>query len=172
MGSVEGRGKREGMAGQSPRANSPPGRKPTDKVRQLRRRLWTAAKRSPERRFHALYDRIFRSDVLREAWKRVKRNKGAAGVDRQSLLQVESLGVEGFLEAIQSELRAGTYRPRAVLRRYIPKADGRKRPLGIPTIRDRVVQGVCFDPWQRCPCVRFVPGRLYSNLLQGIPQGD
>ena len=128
------------MAGRSTRANSPHGRKPTDKVRQLQRRLWTAAKRSPERRFHALYDRIFRSDVLREAWKRVKRNKGAAGVDRQSLLQVERLGVEGFLEAIQSELREGTYRPRAVLRRYIPKADGRKRPLGIPTIRDRVVQ--------------------------------
>jgi len=111
-----------------------------DKVRQLQRRLWAAAKRSPERRFHALYDRIFRSDVLREAWKRVKRNKGAAGVDRQSIAEVERLGVEGFLEAIQSELREGTYRPRAVLRRYIPKADGRKRPLGIPTIRDRVVQ--------------------------------
>ena len=111
-----------------------------DKVRQLQRRLWAAAKRSPERRFHALYDRIFRSDVLREAWKRVKRNKGAAGVDRQSIAEVERLGVEGFLEAIQSELREGTYRPRAVLRRYIPKADGRERPLGIPTIRDRVVQ--------------------------------
>jgi group II intron reverse transcriptase/maturase len=128
------------MAGQSPRVNSPHGRKPTDKVRQLQRRLWVAAKRSPERRFHALYDRIFRSDVLREAWKRVKRNKGAAGVDRQSISEVERLGVEGFLEALEAELREGTYRPRAVLRRYIPKADGRERPLGIPTIRDRVVQ--------------------------------
>jgi len=87
-----------------------------------------------------LYDRIFRGDVLREAWKRVKRNKGAAGVDRQSLAEVERLGVEAFLEGIQSELREGVYRPKAVLRRYIPKADGRKRPLGIPTIRDRVVQ--------------------------------
>jgi len=87
-----------------------------------------------------LYDRVFRSDILREAWKRVKRNKGAAGVDRQSISEVERLGVDDFLEAIQSELREGTYRPRAVLRRYIPKADGRKRPLGIPTIRDRVVQ--------------------------------
>jgi len=87
-----------------------------------------------------LYDRIFRSDVLREAWKRVKRNKGAAGVDRQSIAEVERLGVEGFLEALQSELCEGRYRPRAVLRRYIPKADGRERPLGIPTIRDRVVQ--------------------------------
>ena len=140
MDSVEGRGKREGMVGRSSRSNSPRERKPTDKVRQLQRRLWAAAKRSPERRFHALYDRVFRSDILREAWKRVKRNKGAAGVDRQSISEVERLGVDDFLEAIQSELREGTYRPRAVLRRYIPKADGRKRPLGIPTIRDRVVQ--------------------------------
>jgi group II intron reverse transcriptase/maturase len=87
-----------------------------------------------------LYDRICRSDVLREAWERVKRNRGAAGVDRQTLAEVEEFGVELFLEELQTELRAGEYRPRAVLRRYIPKADGRKRPLGIPTVRDRVVQ--------------------------------
>jgi len=133
-------GKREGMAGQEIRSNHPRRREPVDKVRQLRRRLWAAAKRSPERRFHALYDRICRSDVLREAWRRVKRNRGAAGVDRQALDEVEELGVERFLEELQAELRAGKYRPRAVLRRYIPKADGRKRPLGIPTVRDRVVQ--------------------------------
>jgi group II intron reverse transcriptase/maturase len=70
----------------------------------------------------------------------VKRNRGAAGVDQQTLVEVEELGVELFLEELQAELRAGEYRPRAVLRRYIPKADGRKRPLGIPTVRDRVVQ--------------------------------
>ncbi len=111
-----------------------------DKVRQLQRRLWAAAKRSPERRFHALYDRICRSDVLREAWRWVKRNRGAAGVDQQTLAEVEQIGVESFLAELQAELRAGEYRPRAVLRRYIPKADGKKRPLGIPTVRDRVVQ--------------------------------
>ena len=140
MGSVGRRDKREGMAGRSIRSNSPHGRRPADKVRELRRRLWGAAKRSPERRFHALYDRISRRDVLEEAWKRVRRNKGAAGVDRQSLSAVEAAGVGRFLEGIQSELRAGAYRPKAVLRRYIPKADGRTRPLGIPTVRDRVVQ--------------------------------
>ena len=136
---VDGAGKREGMTGKTG-SNSPGGRKPVDKVRQLQRRLWAAAKRQPGRRFHALYDRIWRSDVLREAWKRVRRNKGAAGVDALTLVDIEALGVDSFLEGIGDELREGTYRPSAVLRRYIPKADGKRRPLGIPTVRDRVVQ--------------------------------
>ncbi|MCY1004251.1 group II intron reverse transcriptase/maturase [Nannocystis pusilla] len=120
--------------------NNPTRRRPRDKVRELRRRLWAAAKRHPGRRFHALYDRIFRRDVLREAWRRVKRNRGSAGVDRQTLAEVEEYGVDRFLEEIADELKGGTYRPSAVMRRYIPKADGKKRPLGIPTVRDRVVQ--------------------------------
>ena len=132
-------GKREGMAGRSG-PKSPRGLESADKVRQLRRRLCVAAKRSPGRRFHALFDRIHRSDVLWEAWRRVRRNKGSAGVDAQTLSEVESYGVDRFVEEIGTELRAGRYRPRAVLRRYIPKADGKKRPLGIPTVRDRVVQ--------------------------------
>ena len=111
-----------------------------DKVRQLQRRLYGAAKKSRERRFHALYDRIYRSDVLREAWKRVRANKGAAGVDAQTIVEVEKLGVDLFLGEIAEKLHAGEYRPQAVLRRYIPKNDGKKRPLGIPTVRDRVVQ--------------------------------
>ena len=127
------------MAGK-PGPNSPRGPALVDKVRQLRRRLYVAAKRSPGRRFHALYDRIYRSDVLWEAWKRVRRNKGSAGVDTQTLVEIESYGVDRFVDEIGSELRAGRYRPRAVLRRYIPKVDGKKRPLGIPTVRDRVVQ--------------------------------
>jgi len=122
------------------RSNSPPRRKPREKVRQLQRRLWAAAKRSPTRRFHALYDRIYRSDVLWEAWKRVKRNKGAAGIDRETIEKIERSGVGEFLDSIESELRSGGYRPKAVLRRNIPKPDGRQRPLGIPTVRDRVVQ--------------------------------
>ena len=138
-GRVGGGGKREGMAGK-PGPKFPRGPGPADKVRQLRRRLCVAAKRSPGRRFHALYDRIHRSDVLWEAWKRVRRNKGSAGVDAQTLSEVESYGVDRFVEEIGTELRVGRYRPRAVLRRYIPKADGKQRPLGIPTVRDRVVQ--------------------------------
>jgi group II intron reverse transcriptase/maturase len=115
-------------------------RTPVDKVQQLQRRLWMAAKGSPDRRFHALYDRIYRSDVLWEAWRRVKRNRGAAGVDRQTLAAVEELGVERLIGELHDELREGRYRPRAVKRQYILKADGRQRPLGIPTVRDRVVQ--------------------------------
>lgn len=132
-------GKREGMTGVV-RSTHPDGDIPVDKVRELQTRLWRAAKQNPKRRFHALYDRIFRRDVLREAWKRVRANHGAAGVDRETLLDVEKNGVDLFLEAIHDELRSGTYRPRAVLRRYIPKADGKQRPLGIPTVKDRVVQ--------------------------------
>jgi RNA-directed DNA polymerase len=102
----------------------PGGHPSTDKVRQLQRRLWSTAKRQPGRRFHALWDRIYRRDVLWEAWKRVKRNRGAAGVDAMTLAAVEQQGVEAFLDALGAQLRAGTYRPCAVRRRYIPKADG------------------------------------------------
>jgi retron-type reverse transcriptase len=112
----------------------PGGVTPRDKVRELQRKLWAAAKRAPGRRFHALYDHIWRSDVLQEAWRRVRANRGAAGVDRQSIGSVEQYGVEKFLEELQRELRAGEYRAAVVLRRYIPKADGKERPLGIPTV--------------------------------------
>ena len=128
---------REGM---TERSNHPGGRESADKVRQLQRRLWKVAKQQPGRRFHALYDRIYRRDVLWEAWRRVKRNRGAAGIDAMTLAAVEQTGVEVFLEDLGARLRAGTYRPVAVRRRYIPKGGGRQRPLGIPTVRDRVAQ--------------------------------
>jgi hypothetical protein len=125
-------GKREGMSASS--------NHPEDKVRELQRTLWRSAKRSRGRRFHALYDRIYRGDVLWDAWSRVRRNQGAAGVDGETIAAIEQRGVEEFLEAIQGDLKTGQYRPAPVQRRYIPKADGRRRPLGIPTVRDRVVQ--------------------------------
>src|SRR5881392_34363 len=109
-------------------------------VRELQRSLWACAKQSPERRFHALYDRIWRSDVLREAWRRVRANRGAAGVDRLTLAEVEEYGVERMLGELQRALREGSYRPAPVRRVTIPKPDGGKRPLGVPTVCDRVCQ--------------------------------
>lgn len=145
-----GEGKRQGMTGTA-RSNHPDGPWPVDpgrlrllpsvgKVRQLQRKLWAAAKQSSERRFHALYDRIHRGDVLWEAWRRVLANRGAAGVDRITLAQVEEYGVERMLAELQRDLQAGSYRPAPVRRVEIPKPDGGRRPLGIPTVRDRVAQ--------------------------------
>ncbi len=113
---------------------------PEEKVRQLQRKLYMAAKHNQGRRFHALYDRIYRGDVLMEAWKRVRARRGAAGVDGETLQSIERRGVDGFLEELQDQLKQRKYRPQPVQRRYIPKRDGRKRPLGIPAVRDRVVQ--------------------------------
>ncbi len=139
FGHAGGGGKRKGMAGTT-RSKHPRGHGLVDNVRKLQRRLYVAAKRSPERRFHALYDRIWRGDVLQEAWRRVRVNRGAAGVDRETLADVEGYGVERMLRDLQDALRAGDYRPPPVRRRGIPKPDGGVRPLGIPTVRDRVAQ--------------------------------
>ena len=91
------------------------------KVRELQRRLWAAAKQSEGRRFHALYDRIYRGDVLWEAWERVRKNRGAAGVDRVTLAAVEDYGVDRMLRELRRDLRAGVYRPAPVRRVEIPK---------------------------------------------------
>ena len=110
------------------------------KVRQLQRKLYLAAKGNSKRKFHALYDKVYRQDILEEAWKRVKASGGAGGIDGISLQDVETYGVDKLLGEIQDSLRDGTYRPRPVRRVYIPKADGKMRPLGIPVIKDRIVQ--------------------------------
>lgn len=103
------------------------------KVRQLQRTLWAAAKQSEGRRFHALYDRVYRGDVLWEAWERVRKNKGAAGVDRVTVAVVEDYGVDRMLRELRRDLRTGRYRPAPARRVEIPKPRGGKRPLGIPT---------------------------------------
>ena len=148
---------------------------PRDKARELQRKLFIAAKCNPGRRFHALYDRIWRSDVLLEAWKRVRSNRGAAGIDGETLKMIEQRGVEDFLREIQGILRAGKYRPSPVRRRYIPKPDGRQRPLGIPTVRDRVVQMAAkivlepiFEAGFRDSSYGFRPRRSATQALEAI----
>lgn len=113
---------------------------PFEKSRELQRKLYLAAKRQRKRKFHALYDRIYRSDILWRAWEEVRRNGGCAGIDGETIEAIERQGVAQFLQEIEQELKAEQYRPLPVKRVYIPKGDGRERPLGIPTVRDRVVQ--------------------------------
>lgn len=110
------------------------------KVRELQRKLYLAAKLNSKRRSHALYDKVYREDILMEAWKRVKANGGAGGIDKISIADVEKYGVEKFVQEIQQELIEGKYQPKPVRRTYIPKGDGKQRPLGLPTIKDKIVQ--------------------------------
>jgi RNA-directed DNA polymerase len=136
-------GKCESMTGTAQSINSAKlefGAADPVKARKLRNRLWAAAKQSSGRRFHALYDRIYRSDILWMAWERVRENRGSAGVDNITLADVEDYGVERMLAELQHDLRLGRYHPTFVRRVEIPKPDGRKRSLGIPTVRDRVAQ--------------------------------
>ena len=111
-----------------------------EKVRQLQNKLYLTAKKCSSRRFHALYDKVYRDDVLYEAWKRVKANKGSNGVDGITIEDIEAKGVKRYLTGLQSELKSGTYRPLPVRRVLIPKPDGSQRPLGIPCVKDRIVQ--------------------------------
>jgi len=110
------------------------------KIRMLQRKLYQKAKEEPNYRFYLLYDKMYREDLLAHAYALAKSNQGAPGVDGQSFRDIESRGLEEWLSGVREELRAKTYRPQAVRRVMIPKPGGGERPLGIPTIRDRVVQ--------------------------------
>ena len=175
-------GKREGMTGTA-RSNHPRRRERAVKVRQLQNQLWAAAKQSEGRRFHALYDRVYRGDILWEAWERVRENRGAAGIDKVTVAAVEDFGVHRFLGELAGDLRAGRYHPLPVRRVEIPKPDGRKRPLGIPTVRDRVAQQavkIVLEPLFEADFLAcsfgFRPKRSATDAMEQIrvafPKGD
>jgi RNA-directed DNA polymerase len=111
-----------------------------EKIRSLQRKLYCKAKAEPAFRFYVLYDKIYRTDILRHAYALARANAGAAGVDGETFAQIEASGLERWLAGLREELVSKTYRPRPVRRVMIPKPGGGERPLGIPTIRDRVVQ--------------------------------
>jgi RNA-directed DNA polymerase len=135
---------------------------PIDRTTELQSKLYQAAKRDPSRRFHALYDKLFLPYVLWSAWQQVRKNQGAAGIDQQTLDEIEALGVEAFLAEITQALREKTYRPQPARRVHIPKGSGQPaqwRPLGIPTVRDRVVQAAA----------KFVLEPIFEADFEGTP---
>lgn len=149
----------------------------SDPARRLQRALYRAAKARPSRRFHALYDKVYREDILLRAWQAVKANAGAAGVDGQTIEAIERSGVAGFLGELAAELREGRYRPRAVRRVRIPKAGGGERPLGIPAVRDRVVQAAAkvvlepiFEADFRASSYGFRPKRSAHQAVEQVRQ--
>ena len=145
-----------------------------DAVRALQHALYRAAKADPGRRFHALYDKVHRRDVLQRAWGQVRRNNGAPGIDQTTLAEVEEYGVSRLLDELEAELKAGVYRPLPARRVFIPKpGTDERRPLSIPSVRDRVVQAavkIVLEPVFEAdflPCsFGFRPKRAAHDGLQ------
>ncbi len=152
------------------------GGSPLDKVRALQHMLYRAAKADPGRRFHALWDKVLRRDVLWRAWVAVRSNDGAPGIDRITLDQVEQYGVSRLLDEVASELRQGQYRPLPARRVFIPKPGANEqRPLSIPAVRDRIVQAavkIVLEPVFEAdflPCsFGFRPRRGQHDALQVV----
>ena len=152
-------------------------RTPEDKVRRLQERLHLSAKQDKQRRFHQLYDKVASPWFLEVAWQRVRANKGAPGPDGISIQQIEQHGTDAFLEGLARELRERRYKAGPVRRVYIPKANGKLRPLGIPNVRDRVVQAATllvlepiFEADLPDSAFGFRPGRNAHQAMTAIGQ--
>jgi RNA-directed DNA polymerase len=144
----------------------------TNKLEELRGKLHARAKAEPQLRFYSLYDKIYRKDVLGEAFRRAKAKRGAPGVDGQTFEMIEAHGEERWLQELQEQIEKKTYQPRPVRRVLIPKPGGGERPLGIPTIRDRVAQGAAklilepiFEADLRDEAYGYRPGR---NAIEAV----
>jgi group II intron reverse transcriptase/maturase len=146
-----------------------------DKVRELQRTLYRAAKADPGRRLHALNDKVHRRDVLERAWELVRANRGAAGIDRQTITDLEECGVAELLDGLAADLRDGRRRPLPARRVFIPKpgTPGERRPLSIPAVRDRIVQAaskIVLEPIFEADMLEcsfgFRPGRSAHDALQ------
>jgi RNA-directed DNA polymerase len=149
-----------------------------EKVRVLQRKLYRAAKAQPKRTFGVLHEHVYSQEVLATAWQQVRRNRGNAGVDGETIVDIEARGVDDFLNELQEELRTGRYRPQPVRRVYIPKADGRQRPLGIPRVKDRVAQAAVrivieplFEASFRSGSYGFRPKRSANDAIKAIRLG-
>ena len=146
-----------------------------DKIRTLQRKLYLKAKAEPEFRFYMLYDKVYREDIIEHAFRLVRANGGAPGVDGKSFGEIESYGVQEWLTGIRKELHEKSYKPQPVLRVYIPKPGGGRRPLGIPTIKDRVVQTACklliepiFEADLEPNAYGYRPGRSASDAIRQV----
>lgn len=148
-----------------------------ERVSTLQEKLYQKAKQEREYKFYVLYDKMFIPYMLRESWKSVKTNGGAPGVDNKTIADIESYGVDAYLKELEEDLRKQTYQPQAVKRVMIPKANGGERPLGIPTIRDRIAQTVCkriLEPifeadFEDCS-YGFRPGRSSKDAISKIKE--
>ncbi len=146
-----------------------------EQIRTLQRKLYVKAKAEPEFRFYQLYDKVWRADILAHAYALARSNAGAPGVDGVTFAEIEAAGLEEWLAGLREELRAKTYRPQPVRRVMIPKANGGQRPLGIPTIRDRVVQTAVklaiepiFEADLEPNTFGYRPGRSATDAIQGV----
>jgi RNA-directed DNA polymerase len=149
-----------------------------EKIRQFQRKLYEIAKQKPDQRFHALYDKVWRRDILEHSYALCRANAGASGVDGVTFGQIEEQGLEAWITALQEELRTKTYKPSPVRRAMVHKPGGGERPLGIPTIRDRVVQGAAklvlepiFEADFADSAFGYRPGRDASQAVETVHRG-